>query len=302
MITAKNYAAQAENGLGWFCDFLRHLGHHEDAESVLATIDTINKSVKFCIEDNGRIFNDDLKALKGNRINLPFSKTCIEYYQHNTTGQEDYVIEDGFSAERMSKVVLVCADVEEVLLCVPSEISDSIVISMVLFFESDKRWQLSESGLCIKKDFFITGTGLRSFTSIPEYKKTCDKQLGKSGADVIDHMPGIKESMPYLKAAFEFLEALSCRNVEQSVYQEASPKNDQRIKSHKLPIYETKFLTIKQTVKEYSKNGTVTNHASPRQHLRRGHIRRLESGNIWVNSCVVGDSSKGVIDKQYKVH
>jgi hypothetical protein len=296
MITAKNYAAQAANGLTWFCEYLNFLGHPEDAASVFATIKTINESVKFCIEDNGRIFNDGLKALKGNRINLPFKKTCIEYYHHNTTGQKDYVIEEGHSVERMSKVVLICADIEEVITTVPSDISDSIVISMVLFFEKDKRWQLAECGICVKKDYFIDGIGLQSFTSIPGYKKQCDEKFGTTNVE------DIKSSVPYLKSAFEFLEALSCRNVEQSIYQQASPKNEQRLKSHKLPIYETKFLTIKQTVKEYSKNGIVTYHASPRQHLRRGHIRRLESGNIWVNSCVVGDSSKGVIEKQYKVN
>jgi hypothetical protein len=296
MVTAKNYAAQAANGLVWFCDYLSFLGHPEDAASVFATIKTINESVKFCIEDNGRIFNDGLKALKGNRINLPFKKTCIEYYHHNTTGQKDYVIEEGHSVERMSEVVLICADIEEVIATVPSDISDSIVISMVLFFEKDKRWQLAEHGICVKKDYFIDGIGLQSFTSIPGYKKQCDEKFGRTNVE------DLTSSVPYLKSAFEFLEALSCRNVEQSIYQQASPKNEQRLKSHKLPIYETKFLTIKQTVKEYSKNGIVTYHASPRQHLRRGHIRRIESGNIWVNSCVVGDSSKGVIEKQYKVN
>ena len=38
----------------------------------------------------------------------------------------------------MSKVVLICADIEEVIETVPSGMSDSIVISMVLFFEKGK--------------------------------------------------------------------------------------------------------------------------------------------------------------------
>lgn len=41
--------------------------------------------------------------------------------------------------------------------------------------------------------------------------------------------------------------------------------------------------------------------AQARQHLRREHIRRLSSGNIWVNACVVGDPSKGKINKSYEV-
>ena len=40
----------------------------------------------------------------------------------------------------------------------------------------------------------------------------------------------------------------------------------------------------------------------PRQHVRRGHIRRLPNGNrIWIQSCIVGASNTGVIGKEYKV-
>lgn len=44
-------------------------------------------------------------------------------------------------------------------------------------------------------------------------------------------------------------------------------------------------------------------HASPRLHNRRGHWRFIKSTQkkVWVNSCVVGDASKGVIFKDYKL-
>ena len=63
----------------------------------------------------------------------------------------------------------------------------------------------------------------------------------------------------------------------------------------------TKCLTIKSHVKSKALAIRTGTHESPRQHLRRGHIRRLESGNIWVNACVVGNSEKGVIKKSYNV-
>jgi hypothetical protein len=47
------------------------------------------------------------------------------------------------------------------------------------------------------------------------------------------------------------------------------------------------------------KGGT---HASPRLHDRRGHWRRCPSGRVvWVRHCKVGDASKGVVFKDYKV-
>ena len=47
------------------------------------------------------------------------------------------------------------------------------------------------------------------------------------------------------------------------------------------------------------KGGT---HASPRLHDRRGHWRKHPSGKtIWVKPCKVGDATKGVIFKDYKI-
>lgn len=100
---------------------------------------------------------------------------------------------------------------------------------------------------------------------------------------------------------FEFLEALSCRNVEQTTIQKCDAAlNARRVNKGKLPLYEERILTIKVNAKQGTGTRTGT-HQSPRQHLRRGHIRRLESGNIWVNACVVGSSEKGVIKKSYNV-
>lgn len=43
-------------------------------------------------------------------------------------------------------------------------------------------------------------------------------------------------------------------------------------------------------------------HASPREHLRRGHYRTTKSGvRYFVRSTVVNEGSKGKVDKEYKV-
>lgn len=100
----------------------------------------------------------------------------------------------------------------------------------------------------------------------------------------------------------ELVEALSCRNVSTDIYQEEHKANEKRIKKGKLPFYETKTLVVythKSTgARQHNEKGPQ---ASRRQHLRRGHIRRLKSGNVWVNSCVVGDPEQGNIRKKYQV-
>lgn len=48
-----------------------------------------------------------------------------------------------------------------------------------------------------------------------------------------------------------------------------------------------------------SGNGT---HESPRLHVRRAHIRKLQTGTLtFVRQCLVGDPSKGIADKHYEV-
>ena len=108
-------------------------------------------------------------------------------------------------------------------------------------------------------------------------------------------------------SVLELCEALTCSNVEIGTLQEASPKNNKRIMQGKLPILETKTLVINTHRQAGAGRGGGGSHTSPRQHLRRGHIRFLQSDRyknkqgqkIWINSTVVGNEGK--IDKTYEV-
>jgi hypothetical protein len=61
--------------------------------------------------------------------------------------------------------------------------------------------------------------------------------------------------------------------------------------------------TVEIGPKEIKKEHQGGTHASPRLHDRRGHWRKHPSGkSIWVKSCKVGDASKGVVFKDYKVN
>ena len=100
-----------------------------------------------------------------------------------------------------------------------------------------------------------------------------------------------------------FVCALSCGNtvIEDSSIQPSKIKNSIRKSKGKLPFFTHKILTIdtqSSTKNQSTKSGS---HNSPRVHLRRGHIRRLPNKNVWVNSCVVGDKSKGMVSKDYLV-
>lgn len=68
----------------------------------------------------------------------------------------------------------------------------------------------------------------------------------------------------------------------------------------KPPTYDWKTVTIAATGEKSERKGGT--HASPRQHDRRGHLRRLASGkSVWVRPCTVGDPSKGRVYHDYKI-
>lgn len=77
--------------------------------------------------------------------------------------------------------------------------------------------------------------------------------------------------------------------------------NMKREKKGKQPIFSYKVLVVDPGNTKSVRGGGKGTHASPRVHLRRGHIRRLPKGNIWVNAAVVGDKSKGMVVKDYAV-
>lgn len=76
--------------------------------------------------------------------------------------------------------------------------------------------------------------------------------------------------------------------------------NRRKIAQGKAPSYEWRTVYIEPTKPHAeSKGGT---HASPRQHDRRGHLRRLQSGkNVWVRPCKVGNAALGSIFHDYEV-
>jgi hypothetical protein len=95
---------------------------------------------------------------------------------------------------------------------------------------------------------------------------------------------------------------INCSNVQLVDSPEKKWINKQRQRKGKLPLFTYKTLHIKTSKRVDEKWRGAGTHASPRVHLRRGHIRRLPSGKtVWVQPCVVGDKNRGIVHKDYSV-
>jgi hypothetical protein len=96
-----------------------------------------------------------------------------------------------------------------------------------------------------------------------------------------------------------FLNILSCMNV---AVEKSAPKKAGKTKSA-LPFDTYHVLTIDVPFKPGSAfAGGGGSHRAPREHLRRGHIRKLpDNKRIWVNACVVNAGVGGKVSKDYAV-
>ena len=235
--------------------------------------------------NNGVILNDEFKGIAGCKLELPFDDITISYAVDNNDGY-------GLAGNVTSVFWYVCNVTHD----------DSYIAAFpFLGFKESKNFTITGVSVAIKKDFYIKkdsdGVHLRV-----TYNKALDDIYDAMVIASQKEAEEIKSALLQSSACiFELLEALSCRNVEQTTIQKYDAAlNARRVNKGKLPLYEERILTIKVNAKQGIGTRTGT-HESPRQHLRRGHIRRLESGNIWVNACVVGSSEKGVIKKSYNV-
>jgi hypothetical protein len=94
-----------------------------------------------------------------------------------------------------------------------------------------------------------------------------------------------------------FLNALACSNVS---VERSDPKNSGRKIKSALPFDTYHVLTIDVPGRPGERTGAGGDHRSPREHLRRGHIRRLADGRrVWVNATVVSAGSGGAVKKDY---
>lgn len=101
-----------------------------------------------------------------------------------------------------------------------------------------------------------------------------------------------------LYAMFNILE---CGNTDIEIEKSSSRLNKKRIKKGKLPFFDYHVLTVNRHLKSVSNTQNI-NHRSPRQHIRRGHIRHYKDGRkIFIQSCIVGDSDNGLIKKDYRI-
>jgi len=284
------YLATAAEG-----DLARVIGTHDrfnasDSLSVSYTREALRRlrnSVKFSVPDNGHI----LPAIRGS--GLPMAEVIGSYIPHMQLPYVDTLIEYSFQKNygacddpKISKELLTVDYTGVVLLAKQTGLGEISIIPIWRARENrQETWVMSNFMALINSQNFtldvlpITDMGIT---------------LGRNSHVAINDVRG------EVSCLLEFLAALACSNTKVADEPFDREKiNKKREKRGKIPFYSYKVLTLSQGGSSSSVSNGLGR--SPRVHLRRGHIRRLENKTVWVNAAVVGDKSKGMVVKDYAV-
>ncbi|MFC7634675.1 hypothetical protein ACFQVB_45990, partial [Paraburkholderia humisilvae] len=94
---------------------------------------------------------------------------------------------------------------------------------------------------------------------------------------------------------------LNCSNVEMEDVRPSRSANAIRTATCKSPFFTCKVLQVSMDHSPGAWQGWGTA-ASPRMHLRRGHLRRLPERVVWVRAAMINAGSRdGIVVKDYAV-
>lgn len=277
-----------------------------DTSDYKKVIEGMKKSVRFLLPNGGRILDTGLKALPDS-LNLPFSDVCLEYTATNLGGG---------AAEKI-------LGVENTVLC-PKRIayakqlapnSIAVYISYYQISHTGKGWFLYPFFAVIsgaKASGIDTSLLTPPFNSSPEMGTPLSSMLIGYGS-IIEHamadVPNWMETAAIdlndeVAAVLSLIEVLSCKNVKiEKAFKK--PKKirtvDKKDSYYNLTVGRSADLTKPLVSHGVIGESDDDSRASPREHLRMGHIRRYETFQIFVQSTIVNPGVGGKVFKNYKV-
>jgi len=273
----------------------------------------------FLLPEGGRLLDESgrLSAKYAPLLYLPYPVTAFEFRSHDG--------ELAANQLRSSKRIALCFDAKAAKIANMTSLLGEDEFLCIAIFSVDEMdtWAVGLHGLIVSRSRFATATEEILLESAAEMNQLQDAGLTPSGwkqPRVGTEILGVRQAplsiappdMPIgagfidcfdeLNAAIQTCAALNCQNVGTELLQPSAALNQKRVREGKLPFdsYHILRLTHDEVGRSIPREERGS-HASPRQHLRRGHIRHLESKAVWVRSCVVGRTELGQVEKDYKI-
>lgn len=330
-----NYATEAIEFLKESIRILRQDTYPLDAHRFV--INMLSQATKFMLPDDGELYDDEEYTSDNiDVMRLPYSICALEY----TAGNKPSDPEDHKSGrERCDKHISIAFDPhrlpqplkEELLKTLDKPNLDDIssnsiaVIALYAFNENrsvirGSEWSFASGVAFIDAENpFYESSPIRLVDAkFSFFQRNYEYDIRNGMPPEFGRMALSDNTQGAVKAALHFATAMSCSNVSTETLKPPPLVNKKRLSKGKAPLFEYHVLNLDVVHQDTHAHGSGAldfsdsaeisgggSHASPRQHLRRGHMRRLgeKHGNkvIWVNATVVGKSHKGVIEKSYEL-
>lgn len=307
------------------------LGIPADFELLLC--DLMRDSVKFLLPDNGYLFAEhDFRPAMFDLLRLPYPSCALEF----TATPELYAAHSGLAYS--SKRIALCFDPRQLP---PAQISrlsrlcgkpflDNVPersLAVMAVYEVEGNWSAAVGVVLIdlEEDKPMPLKG-----EIPEELRLMAERVGErlqskktahglpatfltfpARSRLVGHSPEQATEALYIdtidevRTAYEFLAAINCSNVGTQDVPAPKLLNDRRKKKGRALFYPYKVLDLSPSSQGERGEGGGT-HASPRTHLRRGHIRQLGERFgykvLWINATMVNaKSGTEAVSTVYKV-
>jgi len=334
--SALNYSTHAIEGLQARIAGMRRSGAmprslraHEEL------VELLRIAVKFNLPDNGELVAlETLDEAFSEFIRLPFDAVALEYAL--STQNEVYKGEDAFKEAASSKRIAVCwansfASRFPALCPIPAE-EKGFYVASVYYDDDDKLWVFSplanfvpanpaitrgaaaptSRADTLEQEFLLKQKAIKSTNSTyeawtvqlcPEYVTLFAMTAGSRDTAMARLSLDIRDETA---SAFAFSLTVNSSNIGRERIAPPEKLNKKRISNGKPPFFEAWVLDVDRRAPsaESSREGYSLegSRASPRLHLRRGHIRRLSPERItYVRGTAVGSLRSGQIEKTYRV-
>jgi len=332
-VQALNYCAHAIEDLLEFEKSIRYSAPMS-AQVLKRLIDMLQNSVKFILPNCGELVDpESLRQSHLDLARLPFP--CVAF---EAPWEKEHGIDmlGGYQETLATKRIALCwealpeFEVRPGLYNVLEDFPEGGVFLLAIFWTPEsKKWQVDFGGVFLpyqntfrelNMEDLLPASRIANAAAIEAgLAKTKSKQF--SGEPVyllpelfesaIEYLGNRQKALARLMMnsrdeALVFIQACSvinCANVTPADIEAPAALNKKRKANGKQPFFSYKVLQLADERRESgARDGSGGQHASPRMHLRRGHLRRLESKSIWVRPTMVNaESKRGAVFKDYAV-
>lgn len=332
-VKALNYSAHAIEDLKKLAQANRY-DAPQSARAIQKVISMLRNSIKFILPNCCELIDpEDFKQAHLDVLRLPYPCVAFEAPwkkegEHLRTGE--------FEETLSTKRIALCWESDPVSEAIPGInhwlqfYPDGGVFALPIYYsDAHKQWLVASGGLFVPHENVVRKVTMDQKLPASVIAKETKLKNGEAKmsnkeflAEPFVVLPEFHEQMAFAfgskaKATANILlnahdevsmmiqacSVLNCDNVTTADIKAEAVMNRTRTSIGKQPFFSYKILQLNS---ESQPHGTVAgkqnSHASPRMHLRRGHLRRLENKTIWIKHTMVNAGSKlGAVVKDYRV-